>query len=95
MSQIQEAIQRFQEIAEKNGMAVTATTDGYVFMFKRERLLNMLLGSTSPALEITIGIGNGEIKSVQMDRNKLQAEVDAQPDQPMIMVIYTHEPINN
>lgn len=85
---------RFREIAEAKGVAATSTADGYLLMFRRDYLSNLLLGDTSP--DVNIGIDtNGKVKSVSLSRNKLQATLDANPDAPLLAVIYTHKPISN
>jgi hypothetical protein len=86
--------QQFVEVAKRDGMVASSTDDGYLLMFTRQRLQGILLGT----LQSSVGIGintEGTIKTIYLDRGKLQNELDLHPDEPMLLIVYTHKPLQN
>jgi len=75
-------------------MAVASTSDGFVFCFQRQKLLALLLANTTPAVKIGIQTAEG-MKEVLLSRNELQVQLDAHPEAPTLLVVYTHQPLQN
>lgn len=87
--------QHFIEVAQRDGVATSSTSDGFLFLFKRSHLEALLLSNTSPVLTIGIKDGSGQMQSVQLDRTHLQMELEAYQDREMVIILYTHQPIKN
>lgn len=86
--------QHFVDVAKRDGMAGASTDDGYIMMFTRQKLQALLLGTMEPYLAISID-SDGVVNTIRMDRNKLQNELDSHPDEPLLLIVYTHQPLKN
>lgn len=92
----EDSIDKFIELVNTKGIALTSTKDGYVILLKRERLQSMLVGSLGSLVKIGITDTDGGVaKHISLSRDTLQNKLDANPDQQMFMIMYTFEPLKN
>jgi hypothetical protein len=80
---------------EQNGMAGTTVSDGYIFMFKREVLSQLVLTGTTPDVVVGLQAPNGGITHVKLSRSRLQMELDANVDAPELLIFLTNQPVKN
>jgi hypothetical protein len=91
----QERLQALMDTLEQNGMAGTSTTDGYIFMFKREVLSQLVLTGTTPDVVVGVQAPGGGITKVKLSRSRLQMELDANMDAPELLIFLTNGPVKN
>ena len=90
----QQMIDNFRQEVEKKGVATAPAKDGRIFMFKSEVLRRLILTTNSPDLRIGVRQADGTIKDVLLNRDRMQAELDA-TTQPYILVFLADGPIQN
>ena len=86
-------MQLFIDVAERDGMAATSTTDGYLLMFRRNHLQKLVLGTMENYISIGINT-NGKVNTIKLSKSALQNELD-RGGADMIAIVYTHDPLKN